>query len=99
MIEEKNFPKWLFKQNIDDLAFLEDMAVLPPKELQQKYFPDSEDPVGATSRKFQRIKNRVRNYRWIINNILNLEKKSKYVKRKLMYAEAPTDEDLIGPEM
>ena len=92
-MEQKKYPEGIFEQSIKDVTFLEDMASLPSKVLQTKYYPNSERADVAVSGKLGRIRKRLRNARWIVNKVLAIEKRSPYIKKKLISAQAPSEED------
>lgn len=89
----EKFPETLFKQNADDLLFLEDLANLSAKQLQNKYWPDSTRPDVAMSKKIAAVQLRMFNHRYAVNLLLTIEKRSPFVKKKMIYAKAPPDTD------
>jgi len=83
-----------------DIKMLKELVSTSPKILQQRYFPnsDSEEAEGAFNSWIQRIKIRNARCQWYINNINNITRQSKYVRKRLLVVENREFEEEANPE-
>lgn len=70
-----------------DMEMLHKLAKTSPKKLFREYYPDSGNPEDAFNNWIQRIKIRIVRYQWYINNINNLTRYDKYLKKRLILPE------------
>jgi len=75
------------------VEMLRELANTSPKILQQKYFPAAKNPEGALNNWMQRIRIRLERSQWYVNNINNLTRQSKYLKKRLISTERPEGEE------
>jgi len=88
MGEDENFlENWVTGPN--DIQILKDMASMPIKDVHSKYYPRKRPIEAATlfNSRLEKLKRRIRRFRWYLNNVNNITKKSRYVKKRIIIPE------------
>ena len=74
-----------WEQGEKDLQILKDLATMLIQDVHAKYYPNV-NPTLAQIRfnaRFWGIRRRLARYRWFVNNVNNLMKKSSYANKRL----------------
>jgi hypothetical protein len=84
---DRDIKNWVTGQK--DIQILSDMATMPIKMVHDKYYPQNNPIVASVlfNNRIQKLKRRIKRYRWYLNNVNNITKTSKYVKKRIIIPE------------